>query len=208
MTDFVEVYTRSAALYAEMLSDFSFEAEMDRQILEDFLKDVARANAPAKLLDLGCGAGRAVPLVIDAEISYVGCDPSVGMLQQAQATYPNQSFLIGLAQDLPLEKASFSAVLGWYSLIHCSPEELQKAFIEIHRVLAPAGNFLCAFQVGIGERVIENAYQTGESMIAWLYEPVEVAACLESLGFSEVSWSRRLPREAESYPQGFVVAKK
>ena len=51
---------------------------------------------------------------------------------------------------LSLEVAddSCGAIAAFYSIIHLTPEELPKVFLEFKRVLRPGGTLLLAFHVG------------------------------------------------------------
>lgn len=59
-----------------------------------------------------------------------------------------------LALDLP------DGVLAWYSTIHVPDERLPEAFAEFHRVLAPSGYLLLAFQAGEGSEHATEALGT------------------------------------------------
>ena len=201
-----DVYSSAAKLYAEVLSDFSYEADLERELLSDFLSRVSTVSLDGTLLDVGCGAGRAVPLVEGAGLVYEGCDPAQGMVSQAQKLYPGRNFMVAALPDLAYAEGQFDGVLAWYSLIHCNPDELTSALKEIKRVVKPGGSVLLAFQVGAGQRMIENAYQTGKSMVAWFHHPQDVVTQLRKLGFTYATGYLREPRKGESYPQGFVLA--
>ena len=91
-----------------------------------------RRLAPARgerVLDLGCGTGRALQLVPGA----VGADLSLEMLRQA----PPGRAACGRAEALPIRSAAFDAVLCTNSFHHY-PDPLS-TLREIRRVLRPGG---------------------------------------------------------------------
>jgi hypothetical protein len=47
---------------------------------------------------------------------------------------------------------------AWYSIVHVPDESLAQVFSEFHRVLAPDGHLLLAFQVGEQPRELDEAF--------------------------------------------------
>jgi ubiquinone/menaquinone biosynthesis C-methylase UbiE len=82
-----------------------------------------------RVLDLGCGTGRALELVASA----VGADASLEMLRQG----PRGRTTCTRAEALPFRPAAFEAVLCTNSFHHYS--EPLGTLREIRRVLAPGG---------------------------------------------------------------------
>src|SRR3954449_13496810 len=52
------------------------------------------------ILDLGVGAGRTTPFLLDISKNYIGIDFSPGMIAACQARYPMVSFAVGDVRDL------------------------------------------------------------------------------------------------------------
>lgn len=86
-----------------------------------------------KILDVGCGTGIISRLYPDKDIT--GVDISEGMLR-----YHPGKCLLGSADDIPFEDASFDAVIGRSILHHLGDPE--KAVREILRVLRPGGKLV------------------------------------------------------------------
>lgn len=93
-----------------------------------------------KILDLGCGNGRLLQLFRDLEMEYVGVDSSQKLIEIAEQTYPNDTFQVAEALDLPFSPNSFDKVFSVAVLHHIPSEKLRLKFLEeAKRVLKPEG---------------------------------------------------------------------
>jgi tRNA (uracil-5-)-methyltransferase TRM9 len=93
-----------------------------------------------KVLDLGCGNGRLLQLFREIEIDYTGTDSSEKLINIAKRTYPNDTFQVADALDLPFPPNSFDKVYSVAVLHHIPSERLRIKFIEeAKRVLKPEG---------------------------------------------------------------------
>ena len=105
----------------------------------------------ARVLDLGCGAGRvAIPLA-EMGLDVVGIDVSEGMIAAAreQAKYAEQvrgalSFDVGDATQLSFPDESFDSVLFCYNGIELVPGRRgkERVLMEALRVLRPGGRLI------------------------------------------------------------------
>jgi SAM-dependent methyltransferase len=108
-----------------------------RQVLAD---QYAAQLRPARVMDLGCGAGDSVDLfrALNPDVDWVGVDveesPEVGERTRADA-----DFVTFDGQQLPFEDANFELVYCKQVLEHVEyPHELLR---EVARVLKPGGSF-------------------------------------------------------------------
>ncbi len=93
----------------------------------------------SRVLDVACGTGQvagAARSLVGPRGTVIGVDPSEGMRLVAQARRGVRT-MAGTAERLPVEDASFDAVVMGYALRHVS--DLIGAFIEFRRVLRPGG---------------------------------------------------------------------
>src|SRR6185437_16849190 len=100
--------------------------------------------ADKRILDLGVGAGRTTPYLLEISKNYIGIDFSLAMISACQTRYPTAEFAVGDARDLSqFPAASFDFVLFSHNGIDCldHPGRL-RALAEIRRVLAPSGVFV------------------------------------------------------------------
>jgi demethylmenaquinone methyltransferase/2-methoxy-6-polyprenyl-1,4-benzoquinol methylase len=95
-----------------------------------------------RLLDVGCGTGlvalEAARILGTAE-NITCLDPSAGMLEVAKSKLKAR-FVQGGAEEIPLPDESFDFLTMGYALRHVT--NLDQAFREYHRVLAPGGKVL------------------------------------------------------------------
>ncbi|MFH1575908.1 MAG: class I SAM-dependent methyltransferase [Candidatus Nealsonbacteria bacterium] len=98
------------------------------------------ASHKDKVLDLGCGNGRLLPIFKDIDINYTGVDNSEKLIEIAKKTYPNAAFLVADALHLPFPPNHFDKIYSVAVLHHIPSEELRLKFLkEARRVLKPGG---------------------------------------------------------------------
>ncbi|MGC4984840.1 hypothetical protein ACLQ18_30050 [Streptomyces sp. DT193] len=109
---------------------------------------------------------------------------------------------------LGLGDCTLAGALVRYSTVHTPIDELPLMFAEFHRVLAPGGHLLIAFEAGDEQVRLEHAYGHGVDLDVHRLPPERVAGLLRNAGRSEVA---RLVREAEApekTPQAFILARR
>lgn len=131
-------YNRLAAVYDRVWSRYVAKSL-------GFLKDWVTIRSDETLLDVGCGTGTFEYLILQTqpEQSITGVDLSSGMLAIARQKcqgYPQASFKIGSATDLPFADHSFDRVVS-ASALHYFADALA-ALKEIRRVLKPEGELV------------------------------------------------------------------
>jgi ubiquinone/menaquinone biosynthesis C-methylase UbiE len=104
-----------------------------------------RGDAPGRVLDLGCGTGILTDrLRRDGMASVlVGCDLSLGMLEQAVGRSSEPAWVQGDATRLPFAGGSFDTAVSTEAF-HWIPDQ-PAALRELHRVLRPGGRIVLAF---------------------------------------------------------------
>jgi ubiquinone/menaquinone biosynthesis C-methylase UbiE len=101
-----------------------------------------QANPGDHVVDVGCGAGRAVAEMLQRGLRVTGVDRSKAMTTHARSRFPRADFQCAFAEELPFADES---LLGYraervYSHIH----DPRPALAEARRVLAPGGRFVLA----------------------------------------------------------------
>lgn len=94
------------------------------------------SGASGRVLDLGCGTGRNLPL-FDAGVRAVGLDPCLETLRAARRRAPATPLVLAVAERLPFRAGSFDTVVS--GLVFCSVSDTALAFDEVRRVLSPSG---------------------------------------------------------------------
>jgi ubiquinone/menaquinone biosynthesis C-methylase UbiE len=98
-----------------------------------------RIDAPARILDVGCGTGRLLRRLGErwpgAEL--IGVDPDPEMAAVARRLVPSARIEVGSAESLPFESARIDLVVSSISLHHWA--DAQRGLAEVRRVLRTAG---------------------------------------------------------------------
>jgi ubiquinone/menaquinone biosynthesis C-methylase UbiE len=99
------------------------------------------SSKDGSILDVGCGTGHAVGLVRDAVgAPYTGLDLLAERIATARAGAPDARFLVGSADAMPFEDASFDVALALTLFSSLPTPELERRVArEIARVVRPSG---------------------------------------------------------------------
>jgi ubiquinone/menaquinone biosynthesis C-methylase UbiE len=107
------------------------------------LRRDALCGLRGRVLEVGVGVGKNLPLYPPTVECVVGVDPDPAMLKKAEqrareVPFPVELVLAG-AEGLPLEEGSFDAVVS--TLVFGTVAEPARAFEEVRRVLKGSGEF-------------------------------------------------------------------
>jgi len=98
-------------------------------------------RGPGRCLDLGCGTGLTIPLLVAAGWSVVGVDVSADQLRAAERhAGPGVELVQADAHALPFGDCELDAVVS--VLTHTDFDDPARVFAEAHRVLRPGGTFV------------------------------------------------------------------
>lgn len=127
----------------------------EKAMLKRYSDEIAGAN----LLDIGVGAGRTTPYLMEASAAYTGIDYSEAMLGRCRAKWPQARLLWCDARDLSVfESGAFGAVWAVLSgLDDVGHEDRLRMLHEIHRVTWPQGLFI--FSAHNRDTVLRSAYR-------------------------------------------------
>jgi ubiquinone/menaquinone biosynthesis C-methylase UbiE len=110
--------------------------------LEDLVDNALQLEPDQDLLDVGTANG-AFPIRLHQaghKGRLIGLDFSNGMIASAKSKNTNVEFIVGNAIDLPFPNHSFDVITARHMLYHVP--DINKALLEIKRVLKPSGRFL------------------------------------------------------------------
>jgi ubiquinone/menaquinone biosynthesis C-methylase UbiE len=117
------------------------------------------SGATGRVLDLGCGTGRNLPLYGTGARPF-GLDPCPEVLRAARGRAPSVPLVLGAAERLPFRPGSFDTVVS--GLVFCSVAEPARALAEVRRVLALEGTL----------RMLEHVRATSR-LHAWLQDAAQ-----------------------------------
>lgn len=114
------------------------------RIHKGVLNFVNVGSVPEDILDVGCGTGRLLRKIRERwpNARLIGIDPADGMVKKARQMMPDSTFIVSLAESIPLPDTSVNLVFSTTSFHHWS-DQLQ-GIREIRRVLRPGGQFFLA----------------------------------------------------------------
>jgi len=127
-------------IYDAIASDFNATRQAPWAELERLFE---RTPPSAKILDLGCGNGRLVPLFQQKNCAVIGVDPAEKLLEFARKSFPETEFLRGDFAHIPLANESCDEVWAVASFHHLPSVTMRKeALQEVSRVLKLNGSLV------------------------------------------------------------------
>jgi len=201
-------YDAVAEVYADHLVN-----EVSGLPFERWLLDRVAAHADGgPVVEVGCGPGHVTAYLADAGADATGIDLSPRMIEQARARFPDGTYEVGDLRKLmrPTTATGWSAVLGWYSLIHLAASELPDAVAALARPLAAGGWLVLGLHAGAEVRHNDDWFDVPIDLDFVFHEPEEVVRVVEAAGLVDVEWYRRGPITArsETTQRLYVVARK
>ncbi|MFD2247809.1 class I SAM-dependent methyltransferase [Pontibacter ruber] len=130
--------------------------DIDIYLFDQLLK--GRIQKGMKLLDAGCGYGRNIQYLMQAEIKVYGVDASTEAIDRVQQlakelapTLPARNFVQADLEQLPFADEEFDVVLC-SAVLHFARSEFhfRSMVQELWRVLKPGGMLFCRFSTTIG----------------------------------------------------------
>jgi SAM-dependent methyltransferase len=202
-------YDTVAADYADTLRT-AYDDDPTDQAVVGLFAELVRAGGGGPVADLGCGTGRLTPYLARLGLDVVGLDLSPGMIEVARREHPDLRFEVGSMAALDFPDGSLAGALAWYSLIHIPTPALAPVVAELHRVLAPGGRLVVAFQVGPEPRRISHAYGHDVDLMNHRRTPADMANLLTDAGFQITHRLERAPEDRPGYsePQAYLLAQR
>lgn len=200
-------YNTIAATYAARFRDELAAKPLDRAILAAFAELVRDAGV-GPVADVGCGPGLVTAHLHTLGLSVFGVDLSPEMIAAARRTHPEVRFEVGSMAALDVADGALGGLVSWYSTIHTPGELLPDLFAEFHRLLAPGGHLLTAFQVGDEQRHLTQWLEHDIDLDFYLRSPDDIARMLTAAGFVPVGRMMREAGELERLPRVAVLVRK
>lgn len=169
--------------YDEMAGVYDAGRSRDAERSEVLADLDATLSSDARLLDLGCGAGRG-PLAAFGDRRTVGLDFSGEQLRLARDRV-DAGLVLGDMTDLPFAAGAFDAVTAFYSVIHLPVDQHRTVYEEVARVLRPGGAF--ALSIGDDWAGANDDWLDSGARMEWSFPPLdETESALAAAGLPVV----------------------
>lgn len=142
-----EIFDGVADRYSETIDEslgrfgasHDFFTRHKARLIARLLADRGRDPAGMDLLDVGCGIGQIHDLIGPTFRSVTGVDVSSASIEQAQARFPDHSYLAYDGGRLPFGGAAFDMTMAICVFHHVPPAQWQALAADMLRVLRPGG---------------------------------------------------------------------
>jgi len=184
-------YDAVATTYAEQLVD-----ELRALPFETWLLDrVIDQAAGGPVVEVGSGPGHVTAYLAEGGAEAMGIDLSPEMVAEARRRFPDGSYEVGDLRRLsrPATSSGWTAVLGWYSLIHLAASELPEAVAALVRPLAPGGWLVLGLHAGDRVQHLDEWFDHQVDLDFVLHDPAFVVGVVEAAGLVDVEWYHRGP---------------
>lgn len=191
-----KAYDIVANEYTETFSNEHAKKTLDQEILNKFSLKVANKKP---VWDLGCGPGQTTKYLHRLGISISGLDLSEKILEQARINHPELHFQQGNILKLDFNSSSIPGIVAFYSIVHFTKEQVNKALHEFFRVLQPEGVLL--FTYHIGNEIINVKEFLGKKVNIdfMLFTTDFILDCLKECGFDKIEIIEREPYPEVEY---------
>lgn len=172
---------KSRVFFESVAKDWG-NIRLENQGLASFLDHIAERIPPkTTLLELGCGTGALLELVLPRPGKTIGVDASQAMLDEARANLTESGaevdLRLGTFEHLPVGDDSVDIAVAYMVLHHAA--EPQKAISDSYRALKPGGTLVIVDLVPH-----ENEYLRERFAHTWLgLDPEELARTAKKIGF-------------------------
>lgn len=190
----VAAYDAIAALYSEAVLD-----ELTGQPFDVWFLERVASLTEGPVMDLGCGPGQIAAFLADLDLEVHGLDASAGMVEQAQANFPDLDFVVGRFHQLlrPRTAPAWGTIVAWLAFSHLAPSELAPTLRTVAGTLRPGGVLALAVQVGGSVLRPPELFGVDVELEFVLHDRDQVLAACTSAGLTVDEWYVRSPLAGE-----------
>lgn len=130
-----------AESFGNAASDYDEYARIQHRIAKELIS-YCPSEKKQSILDLGCGTGYCLPLLKHnyPSANITGADLSQGMLDFAKSHYPEFSYQIADAENLPFSENAFDLIYSNFAVQWC--DDFTNVLSEAYRCLKPGGQLV------------------------------------------------------------------
>lgn len=143
----------------------------------------------AKVLDIGCAAGRDTHSLKQAGFEAVGVDLSKNLLAIAKRDHPDITFLEADMRHLPFDDGTFDGIWALAAFHHLEKSDMLPTLKEWRRVLKPGGVLFLSTKMGSGLLKTQEAMVSNQAREFTLLSKEELHDLLNQAGFAK-HWLR------------------
>lgn len=122
-------------------------------ILTEATRALGRTEPWRRALDVGCGAGLSTKALEGLARQRIGLEPAESMLRWTGEVAPQASFVVGVAEEIPIGRGAIDIITAAGSLNFVAG--LNRFFSEAERVLSPDG-ILLVYDFNPGSRFSDS----------------------------------------------------
>lgn len=196
-------YNQIAKNYTKRYGDSPF-------LLEQIKKFSSKIPSRGRILDLGCGSGRAAIHFIRKRFNVIGIDFSKEMLRLSKKRLPKADFRHMDMRDLNFSDKFFDGIWSSFSLLHIPKREIKRVLDECYRTLKKDGILYISVSLGRGrEGFKEEWLKKGTQMFFYGMSKSGLAEHLSSSKFLiEEMGVKKDISENDTVPILYAFAKK
>ena len=114
--------------------EFEIKTKETRKVIIDHFKNLFTSK---KVLDIGCGYGRLISILLLIASQVYGIDISPWAITEARKHIKNATFDTYDGKTIPFSDGFFEGALSWTVLQHIPGDEIENICREISRILKP-----------------------------------------------------------------------
>jgi ubiquinone/menaquinone biosynthesis C-methylase UbiE len=193
--DIIDCYDKTAENYADKFINELADKHLDQILLKAFCE---QNKDKGKLIDFGCGPGQTTKFLFDNGFQNIlGTDLSTEMVKVAKRYNPNIKFEQADLLRLNYADKSFGAAIAFYAIVHFDYNQIQRALIEVKRVLSDNGEFLFSFHIGNEIVSLDRFLDKDVNIKFQFFEVDRIKKIIIEVGFDIIDIIKRHPYKAE-----------
>lgn len=134
-----------------------------------------------KVIDLGCGGGRDIPLFLNKGIDITGIDYSKETIKRCKKLFPSVRFYKRDIRETKFKDKTFDGVWACASLLNLKKKDMPKTLLEIKRILKKEGIVFISVKEGNKERYVPDKIS---KRFFSFYKKEEISDFIKKAGFN------------------------